>query len=71
MVSLSFSINILYYYGAFVKTKKLPGVMVHSCNPSREAEAGKLKVRGQPGLYSGSLSKITTNQKQQQKTPRN
>jgi hypothetical protein len=33
-----------------------PGMAVHACNPSpREAEAGGLRVRGQPGLQRETL----------------
>jgi hypothetical protein len=33
-----------------------PSCQVHACNPStQEAEAGDLRVRGQPGLHSGIL----------------
>jgi hypothetical protein len=33
------------------------GVVVHTCNPStREAEAGRVRVQGQPGLHIETLS---------------
>jgi hypothetical protein len=41
----------------FTKQHILPGLVAHACNSSIwEAEAGGLKVQGQPGLHSKSLS---------------
>jgi hypothetical protein len=38
-------------------------MVVRACNPStREAEAGELRVQGQPGLYSETLSQNTNKQ---------
>jgi hypothetical protein len=37
-------------------TNTWQGVVVHTCNSStRKAEAGRLRVLGQPGLYSETL----------------
>lgn len=42
-----------------LKSNSEAGLVVHSCNPStREAEAARSQVEGQPGLHRVTLSQI-------------
>jgi hypothetical protein len=48
---------------AFIKTLLLSCVVKHNCHPStREAEAGGLRIPGQSGLNSTTLSQKQTNE---------